>query len=161
MCIFRVLATAGALFVAASAANAQPAYWLTCQGGPGMKITTNHDVDSAGRPGATAMFVYFQAAPTAARPGPGQCVWLDRTFRPGEPQVLWIKSPNIEFAFQVMGDGTIVRDSGGPRLNVEGTRNSEEARKWDRIVRAVMTGQPFQVKVYNSGNRVMVITDVR
>jgi len=143
-----------------SAAWAQTSYPLKCRGGPTMKIMVNHDVASGGVPGATAMFVYFQAAPQAARPGPGECVWVDRTFRPGEPEVLWIKSPQIEFAFQLMGDGSIVRDGTGPRLNVEGSRWSAEARKWDRIVRAVMSGRPFEVMVYNSENRVMVITDV-
>jgi hypothetical protein len=141
-----------------------PSYPLLCHGGPGMKIMTNHDVNSAGVPGATAMFIYFRpsARPgSVQQPGPGECVWLDRTFRPGEPAVMWIKSPRVEFAFQVMGDGRLAVDSTGPRLNVEGTAWSAEARDWQYLVDGVLRGQIFTAHVYNSGGRVMVITRVR
>jgi hypothetical protein len=161
MSVFRFLAAAGAMCLAAASAQAQTSYPLACQGGPDMRIMVNHDVDSAGKPGATAMFVYFRAAGTAAQPGPGECVWMDRTFRPGEPEVLWLRSPDIEFAFQVMGDGTVVQDGSGHRLNVEGAHISPEAASWDRIVKAVLTGGTFEVDVYNSENRVMVVTGVR
>lgn len=139
-----------------------PSYPLLCHGGPGMRIVTNHDVDSAGVPGATAMFIYFKSSAkpgSVQKPGAGECVWLDRTFRPGEPQVMWIKSPRIEFAFQVMGDGRIAVDATGPRLNVEGTKWSAEAKNWQYLVDGVMRGQIFTAHVYNS-NGVMVITHV-
>jgi len=130
-----------------------------------MKIMVNHDVDSHGIPGATAMFVYFDKAAQAGsvdRPHRGECTWMDRTINAGEPAVMWIKSPNIEFAFQVMGNGRVVTDTTGPRLNVEGTSWSAEARDWDKIVKAVLTGGMFTVQVYNSGgsSAVMVITRV-
>ena len=131
-----------------------------------MRIVENHDVNGAGIPGATAMSVYFRqaTAPGSARPpGPGECTWMDRTLNDaghsGEPTVFWIKSANIQFAFQVMGSGQIVRDTTGPRLNVEGSTISPEARDWDTIVRSIMTGGLFTVQVYNS-NGVMVVTRV-
>lgn len=136
-------------------------YWLTCRGGGKMRILVNHDVNSRGVPGDTAMFVYFDAASRANTPKAGECVWKDRTFRGGEPTVLWQKSRNIEFAFQVNANGTIVKDTTGPRMNVEGATLSAEAARWDKIVKSVLTEKPFEVKVYNADNRVMVVTDVR
>ena len=140
-----------------------PSYPLLCRGGRDMKIMTNHDVDGAGIPGATHMTIFFHAAGTPGSvmpPPPGQCVWLDRTFHPGEPESMWIKSSNIEFAFQVMGNGRIAYDATGPRVNVEGANISPEAQKWDSVVRAVLTSQLFTVQVYNESNRTMVITRV-
>ncbi len=143
-----------------------PSYPLLCHGGPSMRIVENHDVNGAGIPGATAMFVYFRqgTAPGSAHaPGSGECTWMDRTLNdgghPNEPLVFWIKSSNIQFAFQVMGSGQIVRDTTGPRLNVEGSTISLEAHDWETIVRSVMTGEIFTVNVYNS-NGVMVVTHV-
>jgi hypothetical protein len=160
--IATVLTALCAISIAASAAD-PPSFPLLCHGGPGMRIVTNHDVDGAGVPGATAMFIYFTPAAKAGsvqKPGPGECVWLDRTFRPGEPAVLWIKSPRIEFAFQVTGDGRVFRDATGLRLNVEGTAQSAEARHWQYLVDGVMKGQLFTTQVFNSGGRVMVVTSV-
>lgn len=134
-----------------------------------MRIVVNHDVDGSGHPGATAMFVYFKQGhfPGSAHPPlPGECTWMDRTLNDpahmGEPLVMWIKSPNVEFAFQVMGNGRIAVDGTGPRLNAEGATVSSEAHDWDTIVRSVLTHQLFTVKVYNSGGSspVMVITHV-
>ena len=158
-----------ALLVTASAQAAPPSYPLLCRGGPSMRIVENHDVNGAGIPGATAMFVYFTAGRTAGSvspPGPGECTWMDRTLSDaghrGEPTVLWIKSPNVQFAFQVMGSGQVVSDTTGPRLNVEGSTISPEAHDWETVVRGIMTGQLFTVQVYNSQgpSAVMVITHV-
>ncbi|MBP6013126.1 MAG: hypothetical protein KBA31_12940 [Alphaproteobacteria bacterium] len=152
------------LIGAASTASAEPpSYPLLCRGGGNMKIMVNHDVDGAGIPGATAMTIFFTPAGVAggvSAPPPGQCVWMDRTFRPGEPANMWIRSPNIEFAFQVTGDGRVVYDGSGPRVNVEGAHISPEARAWDSVVRAVLSGGLFTVQVYNESGRTMVITRV-
>ena len=72
-----------------------------------------------------------------------------------------IKSPNIEFAFQVTGDGRIVVDGTGPRLNVEGTAGSSGARDWQYLVDGVMKGQLFSAHVYNAGGSAMMIIRVR
>lgn len=126
-----------------------------------MRIVVNHDVDSAGNPGATAMFIYFRPASrpgSAAPPQPGECVWMDRTFRAGEPEVLWVKSSHLEFAFQVYGDGRVARDASGIRLSPEG--NSAEAQKWHYLTDGVLNGRQFTARVYNDSGRVMVVTSV-
>ena len=168
--LFRMAVGVCAAFVAAATAYADPpSFPLLCRGGPQMRIMTNHDVSGAGIPGATAMFVYFRQGhfPGSVRPpAPGECTWMDRTLNdaghPGEPLVMWIKSPNVEFAFQVMGNGRVVVDGTGPRLNAEGATLSAEAHDWDTIVRSVLTHQLFTVQVYNShgASPVMVITHV-
>jgi hypothetical protein len=158
------LSMAAGMTLAATTASAEPpSYPLLCRGGGNMKIMINHDVDGAGRPGATHMTVFFRAAGVAGSvmpPPPGHCVWMDRTFRPGEPENMWIKSPNIEFAFQVTGNGRVVYDTTGARVNVEGAHISPEAQAWDSVVKAVMNRQLFTVQVYNESGRTMVITRV-
>lgn len=154
---------AGIGAISTSALAEPPSYPLLCRGGAGMKLMVNHDVDGAGIPGAAAMTIFFRPAGTpgsVAPPSPGECVWLDRTFRPGEPASMWIKSPNVEFAFQVYGNGRVVNDTTGPRVNVEGAHISPEAQKWDYLVKGVMTGGLFTANVYNESGRVMVITSV-
>ena len=157
--------TLGASMVATvtTASAEPPSYPLLCRGGGNMKIMVNHDVDGAGNPGATAMTVFFKAAGVAGSimaPPPGYCVWMDRTFRPGEPENMWIRSSNIEFAFQVQGNGRVVYDTTGARVNVEGAHISPEAQAWDTVVRGVMNGGLFTVQVYNESGRTMVITRV-
>ena len=158
------LCTAAGLLAAAPSANAEPpSYPLLCRGGGNMKLMVAHDVDSGGVPGATAMTIFFTPAGVAGGVSPpprGQCVWMDRTFRPGEPANMWIKSANIEFAFQVTGNGRVVYDATGPRVNVEGRDRSITAGEWDQVVRAVMTGGLFTVQVYNESGRTMVITRI-
>ena len=145
------------------AAAEPPSYPLLCRGGGNMRLAVNHDMDSGGVPGATHMRVHFTPAAVAGSvspPPPGHCVWMDRTFRPGEPSVMWTKSPNVEFMFQVLGNGRVVIDGTGPRMSVEGTDRSIVAGEWNYIVRSVMTGGLFTVQVYNEGGSTMVITRV-
>ena len=154
-----------ALVFTGSAQANPPSYPLLCRGGPAMRIATNHDVNGAGIPGATAMWVYFNkgsAAGSVHAPGPGECTWMDRTLNANEPAAMFIKSPNVEFSCQVMGDGQIARDGSGIRLNVEGANWSAEARSWDTIVKGVMNHGLFTVQVYNTGGAspVMMITHV-
>jgi hypothetical protein len=152
------LAALAAVTLTPMAALAEPpSYPLICRGGPGMRIMTAHDVPDGVRTGDNAMTVFFRAARTAANPGPGECVWMDRTFRPGEPENFWIKGP-VEFAFQVTGDGRLVRDGSGWRLNPEGS--GPQARNWKTIVDGVLNGGTFTVHVYNESGRTMVVTRV-
>lgn len=161
--ISAVGALAGIGLLASASLAEPPSYPLLCRGGGNMKMMVNHDVDGAGRPGATHMTVFFRAAntPGSVMPPPrGQCVWMDRTFRPGEPENMWISSANVEFAFQVTGNGRVVYDTTGPRVNAEGATISPEAQGWDTIARNVLSGGLFTVQVYNESNRTMVITRV-
>jgi len=139
----------------------QPSFPMVCRGGPEMRIMVNHDVDASGIPGATAMFIYFKPAAkagSAAPPQPGECTWMDRTLRSGEPAVLWIRASHVEFAFQVYGDGRVAKDASGIRLSPEG--NSEEAQKWRYLTDGVLGGKPFTANVYNASGRVLVVTSV-
>ena len=120
-CALGVAALIAASMLLAFPASAQPSYRLKCRGGASMRIMTNHDVPTPGHVGAIAMTIFFQAGPIPTLPGPGQCVWMDRGFRPGEPQQLWFRSEAIEFAFQIDGNGSVVRDASGPRLNANST----------------------------------------
>jgi hypothetical protein len=154
---------AGLFALSNSAAAEPPSYPLLCRGGGNMRLAVNHDIDSGGVPGATHMRVHFAPAGIAgsvAPPPPGHCVWMDRTFRPGEPTVMWTKSANVAFAFQVMANGRVVVDGTGPRINLEGTDRSIVAGEWDYVVRNVMNGGLFTVHVYNEGGSTMVITRV-
>jgi hypothetical protein len=131
-------------------------YPLICRGGPSMRITTAHDVPDGVRTGDNSMVVYFRAARMAANPGPGECVWMDRAFRPGEPESFTLKGP-VEFSFQVYGNGQIARDGSGWRLNPEGS--GAQANDWRQIVNAVLNGGVFTVQVYSAGST-MVVTRV-
>jgi hypothetical protein len=155
-----VCAATAALAGAYPSAAEPESYTLVCRGAADTRIMVNHDVDGSGIPGSTAMTVYFRPGATLARPGAGECTWTDRGMGPGEPATLWFKSPNIEFAFQVTGDGRVVRDGSGLRLGVEGAHASVEAKDWQYIVNAVMQGDTFKVKAYNQGGSVMVVTEI-
>ena len=122
-----------------------------------MRIMVNHDVPDGIHTGAAAMTVFFRAAAIPANPGPGECVWMDRTFRPGEPENFWIRD-NVEFAFQVSGNGRVERDGSGWRLNPEGSGGP--AHDWSTIVNGVLNGGTFTVQVYNAGGRTMAVTAV-
>jgi hypothetical protein len=154
--LFAAAVAAGFLLPLAAQAE-PPSYPLICKGGRGMRIMTNHDVPDGVNTGATHMTVFFRASANPANPGPGECVWMDRTFRPGEPENFWIKG-NVEFAFQVTADGRVVRDTTGARVNPEGS--GAEANNWKTIVGGVMNGGTFTVQVYNESGRTMVVTGV-
>jgi hypothetical protein len=140
----------------ATAASAAPSYPLICKGGPSMRIMVNHDVPDGVHTGATHMTVFFHAAATAASPGAGECVWMDRTFRSGEPENFQITG-DVEFAFQVRGNGKIATDTTGWRLNPEGSGGP--AHDWKTIVDGVLNGGTFTVQVYNAGSA-MIVTGV-
>jgi hypothetical protein len=131
-------------------------YPLICRGGPGMRIMTAHDVPDGVRTGDNSMTVFFRSARAAGNPGPGECVWMDRTFRPGEPESFALKGP-VEFSFQVYGDGRIARDGSGWRLTPEGS--GPQAQDWRQIVNGVLNGGVFTVQVYNGGSS-MIVTRV-
>ena len=79
---------------------------------------------------------------------------------PNEPAYFWMRSKNIEFAFQVMGDGRIVRDATGPRVNIEGAHVSPEASDWERVVSAIMNGRVFRMSAYSAEGRTLVISRI-
>ncbi|MCC6305465.1 MAG: hypothetical protein IT545_09740 [Rhodobacteraceae bacterium] len=76
-----LLAAPAAAFLAAPAA-AQTSYPLICRSGGPMWAS----VQASGQ--IRLAFVAGTAAGATTPPGPGQCTWLDRGFRAGEPAVL-------------------------------------------------------------------------
>ena len=156
--MFRLVASVFALCTcAASAAQAQTpqSYPLICRGGPSMRIVTSHDVPDGVTARQNTMRVFFRAGAAPGNPGPGECVWMDRGLRPGEPENFWIRG-DVEFAFQVMGDGRLNREGRDWRLSAEGS--GAEAAGWNRIVRAVLAGGTFTLDVYNADGRTMAVT---
>ena len=89
MTSFRVLAAATALVLAAAPlASAQVSYRVICNGGGGMTATAT--------PGGNLQLVFVRGT-TAASPAEGACVWLDRSFGEGEPNVMLVTG-NVDFA---------------------------------------------------------------
>jgi hypothetical protein len=139
----------------------QPSSPMVCRGGAGMRIMIAHDIDADGNPAATSMWIFFKPASrpgSAAQPQAGECTWMDRTLKSGEPTSLFVHAPHLEFAVQVEGDGRISRDASGLRFNPEG--NSDEAQKWRYLTDGVLKGKMFTVKAYNASGRVLVVTSV-
>ncbi|MGD9850873.1 MAG: hypothetical protein AB7T38_06385 [Nitrospirales bacterium] len=70
--------------------HAKPkSYPLMCRGGSAMKTILRTE----------GMYIYFQGGKQGAQvrpPGSGECTWLDRGFRPGEPRELgWVAKDSI------------------------------------------------------------------
>lgn len=65
------------------AADASPnSYPLICNGGGNMQARIRSDA---------SIQVKFAAGSVAGAPQPGECTWIDRGFRPGEPTVLLLR----------------------------------------------------------------------
>jgi hypothetical protein len=101
------------------------------------------------------------SAPASVRPPEsGECAWMDEVTLPGGfssplkdpvPSTIYMQtSPNIELAFQVKGDGEILRDSMGPWIRVE-IPSAPQAAEWQTMIRAILDGWLFTVEVSFSG----------
>jgi hypothetical protein len=69
-------------FTLAASALAQESFPMVCRGGDGMRA------DILGDGAMRVFFVPAAQGANSAPPGPGQCTFLDRALRPGEPHVL-------------------------------------------------------------------------
>lgn len=80
---------------------AQESYPMVCRGGGSMRV-------DAWRNGIQ---IYFRGADTGAsqrQPGPGECAWLDRGLRSGEPRMLtWFPGDIGTFIVKFDGRGMI------------------------------------------------------
>lgn len=82
-----------ALGIWSGSPSAQTSYPLVCRGRANMNVFVSRGYTSA-TPGSRygwAVTVSFDGASRSAvisPPGPGECAWLDRGFRPGEPKQL-------------------------------------------------------------------------
>lgn len=110
---------AAAVILPGSNAFAQESFPMVCRGGGGMRA----EIFANG-----AMRIFFTPAAQAANiapPQPGQCIWLDRTFRPGEPPVLL----STFGAARVLLDAMV---AGGP-FNVHVFNNNQGAMQVTRV----------------------------
>ena len=124
---------------------AQQSYVLTCRGGGDMVAVAGQRVSNP------HVFVEITFKPGTAgagvrAPDPGQCTWIDRGFRPGEPAKLLFDDPGVAWT------QTVCR-AGGCRLNTP----SAPARQ---LISWVLNAQPFQVHAYNNNSGQMVVTKV-
>lgn len=91
------LALAALLTLAALPAAAQTAYPLVCRGGGAMMGSFT----AAG--GLSLNFLPGTGAASAGAPSAGECRWLDRAFRPGEPGRLALPSGSPANAAAIIG----------------------------------------------------------
>jgi hypothetical protein len=82
-CTIAALTMLGAAMITpGSDAFAQESFPMVCRGGGGMRA----EVFANGE--MRILFTPAAQAANVAPPRPGECIWLDRTFRPGEPAML-------------------------------------------------------------------------
>lgn len=90
MCRFSIKACAVAALMGVGAvageASAQQSYPIVCHGGGAMQFVADVTGSSELR------FQPGTQGASAARPGRGECAWLDRGWRSGEPTVLAVSS---------------------------------------------------------------------
>ena len=136
---------AAALLAATTIATAQTSYVMTCRGGGDMTAVAGQRVSNP------HVFVEITFKPGTAgagvqAPNPGQCTWIDRGLRAGEPtKMIWDDHG-------VAWTQTVCR-AGGCRVNTP----SAGARQ---LIGWVTGGQPYQVHVYNNNAGHMVVTKI-
>lgn len=145
-----------ALVVLPVYAQPPPSYPLMCRGGGGSSFDLFLGA-SGGLP--SALTVHFRGASVGAATRPpqaGECAWLDRGWRTGEPQLLhWAGRPdNVGLSFAADGRLDSVRLP---------SRAGADATDLRYLLDALRTGRTFQVRAYSGGllgARFLVITHV-
>jgi hypothetical protein len=145
-----------ALVVLRVHAQTPPSYPLTCRGGGGSSFDFSIGA-SGGLP--SALTVHFRGASVGAATRPpqaGECAWLDRGWRTGEPELLqWGGRPDyVRLSFAA--DGRL----GSIRLPSPAGADATDFRY---LLDALRTGRTFQVRAYSGGlfgARFLVITHV-
>jgi len=136
---------AGAIGFSALPAAAVQSYVMTCRGGGDMQAVAGQRVSNP------HVFVEITFAPGTAgagvrAPDPGQCTWIARGLRGGEPHKMIFDDMAVSWT------QTICR-AGNCWVNTPSS-HSAQLMNW------VRAGQPFQVHVYNNGAGRMVVTKV-
>ena len=137
--------TTTALLLAAAPSIAQTSYVMTCRGGGDMQAVAGQRVSNP------HVFVEIIFKPGTAgagvqAPSPGECTWIDRGFRSGEPTKMLYDDNAVAWT------QTICR-AGDCWVN---TPSSKAAT----LMNWVKGGQPFQVHVFNNNAGHMVVTKV-
>lgn len=136
-----IATTAMGIFLSTVPASAQTTYMMTCKPGGSLYSTTRSKND-----GTVSTIVFFkggsQGAATRA-PNSGECTWIDRGMRPGEPLKL-LKSSET---------GRITSN-----CSASGCKTITTAPIGSKILKSIRDNRAFQVHVYNDGNGYMRIT---
>jgi len=146
--IKRLLGAAFAVAVAgffSLPAAAQQSYVMTCRGGGDMVAVAGQRVSDP------HVFVEITFKPGTAgagvkAPDPGECTWIDRGFRAGEPNKLIFDDNAVAWT------QTVCR-AGNCRVNTPSARSTQ-------LMNWVRSAQPFQVHVFNNNAGYMVVTKV-
>lgn len=116
--------------------HAKPkSYPLMCRGGSGMKAVLRE----------RGMLIFFQGGKQGAQvrpPGVGECTWLDRGFRPGEPQELgWVaKDPISQLNVMFAPPNKIIT------MEIHGT--PKEVANYKYLYNKIRNGEVFQVHAF-------------
>ncbi len=138
-----VVAT-GMSFSTSTPSQAARDYVMTCRAGGGMQAIAGQRVSS--REAFVSITFRGGSAGAAVRPPrPGECTWIDRGFRRGEPTKLVYKE-NGSWVQSVCSTN---------RCN---TRTN--SRSIQTLVSSVKNGRSFQVHAHNDGRGNMVVTRV-
>ncbi len=135
-----VVLALGVVYVAADFAEAQAAprsYPMTCRGGGQMRSRVI--MHKNGRATLAIRFQKGTAGAGTRAPSAGQCTWIDRGMRPGEPRVLKLWISNVASIKFYCRQG---------RCRFAGSTN----RNLNYLMKAVQNGSPFQVHAYNIDN---------
>ena len=107
-------------------------YPLMCRGGGTMKAKLFSG-------GMQIWFVGASQGAEAGPPRPGQCTWLDRGFRPGEPRsIIWTSRDLERLVIYVDAQGKI------SDLRVHGKRK----QNYQYLYNSIRTGRVFQLHAY-------------
>ena len=129
----------------AGMAAAQTSYVMTCRGGGDMVAVAGQRVSNP------HVFVEITFKPGTAgagtqAPAPGECTWIDRGLRSGEPNKILFDDFGVSWSQTICRAGSCqVNTPSAPATN---------------LINWVRGGQPFQVHVYNNNAGYMVVTKV-
>ena len=134
-----------AAVLAAPLAHAQPqSYPLACRGG-GSLFQLNIDVGGSDKSNLTISFKGAPAGASTRAPQRGECAWLDRGWRSGEPQTMtWVGDiENLGLAFSP--DGRL--------SSISAQRAGPQSAQLKYLLDALRRGQTFQVHAYRDTAR--------
>ena len=123
------------MFLSINEANAKgKSYPLMCRGGAAMKGTLTPK-------GITFQFKGGTQGAGSRPPQPGECTWLDRGFRPGEPRTLnWWHRDLKALAIDFDAQGRI------RRLDIKG----KPSANFKYIYNSIRNGSVFQLHAYQA-----------
>jgi hypothetical protein len=129
----------------AAAAFSETSYVMTCRGGGDMKAVAGQRVSQ----NETFAEITFRRAAQGAgvqAPQPGECAWIDRGVAAGEPNVIYYVDQGVAWTQTVCQHGACWVNTPSQGITT--------------LMKAVSTGQSFQVHVYNDRAGHMVVTRV-